>query len=313
LAWVLRLWEGTQLALALDATSLGDRFTVLVISVVYRGGAIPIAWTVLTANVEQAWRPEGLRMLRPRHRAVPPPLTVIVRAERGLYARWLFRRITRLGWPPFLRINNGGTFRPTGARQGVPLKTLVPQPGRQWSGTGVAFKSRPRRLTCTLLARWEPGYQDPGVILTDLLPTVSEVCGYGLRAWIEQGFKRTKRGGWQWPYTRMTHPDRAARLWLASAVATLWLVSVGGEAEETLPLSTLPDLATPLPPPPRSRRATHVRLVSVFRRGWNLSLAALLNHTPLPHGRLVPEPWPTRPPLNPPGIVPSLVELLQAA
>src|SRR5512144_3004563 len=37
LAWVLRRWEGTQLALALDATPLRDRFTVLVISVVYRG------------------------------------------------------------------------------------------------------------------------------------------------------------------------------------------------------------------------------------------------------------------------------------
>jgi len=84
LAWVLSLWEGTQLALALEATTLGDRFTVLVISVVYRGGAIPIAWTVLTANVEKAWRPEWLRRLRQLHRAVPPTLTVIVLADRGL-------------------------------------------------------------------------------------------------------------------------------------------------------------------------------------------------------------------------------------
>jgi hypothetical protein len=313
LAWVLRLWEGTQLALALDATSLGDRFTVLVISVVYRGCAIPIAWTVLTANVEKAWRPEWLRMLRQLYRAVPPTWTVIVLADRGLYARWLFLRITRLGWHPFLRINTGGTFRPTSARQGVPLKTLVSQPGRQWSGTGVAFKGRQRRLPCTLLARWEPGYQDPWFILTDLSPAVSDVCWYSLRAWIEQGFKRTKRGGWQWQHTRMTHPDRAARLWLAIAVATLWLVSVGGEAEETLPISTLPELATYLSPPPRSRRATHLRLVSVFRRGWNCILVALLNQTPLPHGRLVPEPWPTRPPLDPQKIVPPVVELLQAA
>ena len=84
LAWVLSRWEGTQLALALDATPLGDRFTVLVISVVYRGGAIPIAWTVLTANVEKAWRPEWLRRLRQLHRAVPPTLTVSVLADRGL-------------------------------------------------------------------------------------------------------------------------------------------------------------------------------------------------------------------------------------
>jgi hypothetical protein len=280
---------------------------------VYRGGAIPIAWTVLTATVEKAWRPEWLRMLRQLHRAVPPTLTVMVLADRGLYARWLFLRITRLGWHPFLRINNGGTVRPTGERQGVPLKTLVPQPGRQWSGTGVACKGRQRWLCCTLLARWEPGYKDPWLILTDLSPAVSDVCWYGLRAWIEQGFKRTKRGGWQWQHTRMTDPKRAARLWLAIAVATMWLVSVGGEADDTLSAATLPDLATFLPPPPRSRRATHRRWVSVFRRGWNLSLAALLNQTPLPRGRWVPEPWPTRPPRDQQGTIPLVVEPLQAA
>ena len=192
-------------------------------------------------------------MLRQVYRAVPPTWTVIVLADLGLYARWLFRRITRLGWHPFLRINNGGTFRPTGERQGVPLKTLVPQPGSQWSGTGVAFKGRQRRLRCTLLARWEPGYQDPWLILTDLPPAVGEVCWYGLRAWIEQGFKRTKRGGWQWQQTPMTDP-RGRRAWLAIAVATLWLVSVGGEADAALPATTLPDLATVLPPPPRSIR-----------------------------------------------------------
>lgn len=299
LAWVLSLCEGTQLALVLDATTLGTRFTVLAVSVVFRGCAIPIAWTVLPAHVEKAWRPEWLRMLRQIHRAVPPTWTVIVLADRGLYARWLFLRITRLGWHPFLRINNGGTFRPSGYPQGVPLKTLVSQPGGQWSGTGVAFKGRQRRLVCTLLARWEPGYQDPWFILTALPPSVSDVGWYGLRPWIEQGFKRTKRGGWQWQHTRMIHPERAARLWLAIAVATLWLVSVGGEADDTPPMGPLPDLAAHLPPPPRSHRATHLRLVSVFRRGWNLILAALLNQTPLPQGRLVPGPWPTRPPLDP--------------
>src|SRR5260221_14056425 len=41
LAWVVNQWEGTQLALALDATTLGTRLTVLVLSVVYRGCAIP--------------------------------------------------------------------------------------------------------------------------------------------------------------------------------------------------------------------------------------------------------------------------------
>jgi Transposase DDE domain len=295
LAWVVSWWQGTQLALALDATTLGTRFVVLVISVVYRGCAIPVAWVVLPATEKHAWRREWLRMLRQLRPAIPKGWTVIVLADRGLYARWLFRRITRLGWHPFLRINTGGTFRPKGQVRGVSLKTLVPEPGTTWQGTGIAFKGRHRQLHCTLLACWEAGYKDPWLILTDLPPEASAACWYGLRAWIEQGFKITKRAGWQWQRTHMTKPERAARLWRAVAVATLWLLSVGGEAEETIPASTVPDVTALSPTQPRMRRATRLRLVSIFRRGWNLILVALLDQAPLPMGRFVPEPWPAVP------------------
>lgn len=292
LAWVLRWWDSPQLALAVDATTLGQRVVVLVVSVLYRGCAIPVAWTVIPATEKHAWRGEWLRMLRQVRTAVPRRFFVLVLADRGLYARWLFRRIVRLGWHPWLRINTGGTFRPTASARSRPLRELVPQPGTQGVGVGTAFQGPRRRLNCTLLACWEDGYTDPWLLLTDLAPPAGEACWYGLRAWIEQGFKITKRGGWQWQRTRMTNPQRAARLWLAVAVATLWVLSIGGEAEETIPVSTLLPLAPAAGPPSRPRRATQLRLVSIFRQGWIIILVALLNQHRLPLGRFVPEPWP---------------------
>ena len=91
----------------------------------------------------------------------------------------------------------------------------------------------------------------------------------------------------------MTNPERAARLWLAVAVATLWLLSVGGEADETVPAATLLALPANGLGPCRQRRATRLRLVSAFRQGWLAILVALLNHWRLPTGRFVPEPWPS--------------------
>jgi hypothetical protein len=96
----------------------------------------------------------------------------------------------------------------------------------------------------------------------------------------------------------MSHPERAARLWLAVAVATLWLLSVGEAADETIPASTLLDVTALCPHRPRTRRATRLRLVSVFRQGWVVLLVALLRHDPLPQGRFVPEPWPAVPALE---------------
>ena len=295
LGWVVAQWEGPQLALALDATTLGPRLTVLALSVVSRGCAIPVAWTLLPATAKHAWRRAWWRLLRQIRRAVPGSWTVSVLADRGVDARWLCRRLTRLGWHPFLRINTGGTLRPTGQGRGVPLKTLVPAPGTTWQGTGIACQGPHRQLHCPLLACWEAGDKDPWLLLTALPPEASTACWYGLRAWSEQGFKITTRAGWQWQRTHLTRPDRAARLWRAVAVATLWRLRGGGEAEETIPARTVLAVTALVPTPPRMRRATRLRLVSVFRRGWNLILVALLDQAPLPLGRFVPEPWPAVP------------------
>jgi hypothetical protein len=305
LAWVVSWWQGTQRALALDATALGTRFVVWAVRVVYRGGAIPVAWVVLPANTQPAWRREWLRLVRQLRPAIPRGWTVLVLAARGLYAPWLFRRITRLGGPPLLRINTGGSFRPHGATCWRPLTTFAPRPGTSWRGAGIAFTRK--QVPCTLRARWEDGYKDPWLLLTDLPPEASEASWYGLRAWIEQGFKITKRAGWQWHRTRMSDPARAARRWLAVAVATLGLLSVGGEADEIIPASTLLDVTGLCPERPRTRRATRLRLVSVFRQGWVVLLVALLRQEPLPEGRFVPEPWPSVPPLAEEACEPAMV------
>src|SRR5262249_52108212 len=55
-------------------------------------------WTILPATEKHAWRGEWLRMLRMVRTVVPRYFFVIVLADRGLYARWLFQRLVRLGW-----------------------------------------------------------------------------------------------------------------------------------------------------------------------------------------------------------------------
>jgi DDE family transposase len=233
LSWILKDWSGPALALALDATTLGDRFTVLSVSVVYRGNAIPVAWKVLPGNIKHPWKGEWLALLDHLRQVVEPHRTVLVMTDRGLYARWFFQAIVSMGWHPMMRIQKTSTFHPAGQRRAVAVSRLVTKAGQSWKGLGVAFAKTPqRRLCCTLLGRWEPGYEEPWFLITDLTPETAESCWYGLRNWIEQGFKLIKSGGWQWQKTRMTDPQRVERLWLAIAVATMWVLRVGGQCEE---------------------------------------------------------------------------------
>ncbi len=294
LGWILSWWRGEshRLALVLDATTLSDRLVVLAISVVYRGCAIPVAWEVVEGQRRGSWRPFWEQLLDRVAAAIPPDWFVLVLADRGLYAPWLFQRLQRRGWHPFRRINAQGLFRPQGEAY-RPLGSLGSQPGTAWAGVGICFKGQP--LACTLLAVCGEASQQPWFIVTDLPVAQADAAWYGLRPWIESGFKDLKRGGWQWHQTRITNPRRTERFWLVLAVATLWVVSVGGEADATQPVHDLDALPEP---PSAHRRATHrsrPRLLGCFRQGLLIILAALLRGRPLPLGHFCPHPWPSSP------------------
>ncbi len=56
LRWVVAWWDPAcpQIALAMDASTLSQRFTILSISVVVRGCAIPVAWKGTKLNFRRA-------------------------------------------------------------------------------------------------------------------------------------------------------------------------------------------------------------------------------------------------------------------
>src|SRR5262249_9171095 len=78
-------------------------------------------------------------------------------------------------------------------------------------------KTSAHPLECLLLACWEAGHDEPWLLLTDLAACAANPCWYAYRAWIEQGFKVAKSGGWQWQATRMTDPGRVERPWRGPA------------------------------------------------------------------------------------------------
>ena len=244
LKWILSLWstDNKCLPLALDASTLGTRFTILMVSVVYRGCGIPVAWKIVEATAKGSWQPYWLKLLQDLDDVVPQDWLVVVSGERGLYAKWLYDGIVALGWHPFLRINPQGQFRPNGKSEFQSLNSVVTEIGQSWSGQVTCFKTNP--LNCTLLARWDDGYKDPWLILTDLKPHQANACWYSMRSWIECLFQDGLRGGWKWHQTKMTDPSRAERHWLAIALATLWLISIGGEADANLSTCDLTSSST---------------------------------------------------------------------
>ena len=100
LRWVLAWWCSGRLALAVDPTLKGDDTTAIVISVVYRGCAIPVAWRILRANQRGAWMDPIVELLQALAPAVPREMTVVVLCDRGLASPKLWQQILAQSLPP---------------------------------------------------------------------------------------------------------------------------------------------------------------------------------------------------------------------
>jgi hypothetical protein len=288
LRWVLAWWRGTGLALAIDVTYQRDRLVVLAVCVLYRGTAIPVAWTILRSNQKGAWMPHFVRMLDLLAPAVPASMQVLVLLDRGLRSPELWRSISRRGWHPLLRLELTDTFRPATWHQRHAVRSFVEQRGSAWVGVGKAFARQP--LPSTLVVVWFEAYDAPLAVLTDLAPADVGICWYGLRMWVELGFRLLKRMGWHWERTQRCDPARVERHWLVLAVATLWTVAYGTRIEDAAAQGRDP---THLLHPPATAPAPRQRRIALAALGWN----RLRDH--LVTGRLwhvlwlLPESWPS--------------------
>lgn len=299
LAWITRDWTDRRLPLALDASNLGARFTVLAASVVVRGTAVPVAWRVVAANQPgESWNDIWIALVARVRAALGPDWSVYVFTDRGLESPRLFRALATPGCHPVMRVKAGGHFRPAGWADFHPVGDFARHDGDRFAAAGVAYKGA--GLPCTLVACRVAGCDDPWVLLTDLPPAAVDPRWYGFRGWIEELFRSAKRGRWGWQRTRMTDPARAERCWAVIAVASVWVVAVGCEEADAAEAAPRPESkSAPESKPSRPREANsprRVRRVRVVLLGLTAITVGLLGGV-LRVGRLTPEPWPTVQPI----------------
>ena len=177
LGWVTAWWQSDQLLLAIDPTHQGNELSALVISVVYRGCAIPVAWHVHRGGPTEGWLDPLVELIEMLAASVPATMHVSVLCDRGLRNRNLWNTICAQGWHPYIRQPNNVTFQADGGKR-LPALNFLPQLGTAWIGHRTAFGPNGKQLRSTMVAIWDVDQKEPWVILTDRSPDAVEPSCY---------------------------------------------------------------------------------------------------------------------------------------
>jgi hypothetical protein len=125
LRWITTDWSRPTVLLAMDTTTIRNRWIILTIRVLYKKRAIPVAWRVLPWH-KQKWNPIWKQLLRALAPAFPSGVQVLVLANRGLYAPELFAYIRQVGAHPLMQMGGDGKVLIDGSSEWQALRNLSP-------------------------------------------------------------------------------------------------------------------------------------------------------------------------------------------
>lgn len=218
------------LVLVMDGSEVGRGCLALLVSVLYRGRALPLAWLVIRGVKGHFPAARHLQLLEAVQTRLPAGADVVFLGDGEFDSVELQTALQGFPWAYVCRTSvntllteDGGMFS---------CQELLLGPGDLLSLPDVTF-TRQDFGPVHVLAWWRPGYQTPLFLVTNL-EVPEEACHwYQKRFQIETFFSDQKSRGFHLHKSHLARPERVARLMLAACLAYIWVVYLGAHVKKT--------------------------------------------------------------------------------
>lgn len=241
--------------LVADTTDVGQDHRALVLSLAYHKRSLPLIWHVEPGRKGHISEDTQVELLTRLATHFQPQAPVIFLGDSEFDGVKVLRCLKRHDWYYICRTSPHLYVYPDEETAGFPLGKLVPTPGtaeRQLAE--VKFTTTHRYGPVSCYACWEEPHEHPLILIYHLPPGWSPRTTYKRRFWTEPLFSDCKEGGFRLSTSRLRHAERLGRLFLAVAVAYIWMVCLGVRAIRK-------GIAKAVD---RSNRRT----LSIFKTGW---------------------------------------------
>ncbi len=266
------------LVLVMDGSVVGRGCVALMLSVVYHGRALPLAWVVVQGakgHFPQATHCALLEQIAP---LIPVATAVTLLGDGEFDGTELQAALRQRHWTYVCRTAPNIVMTVYGQDRHV--GDLAPTRG-ELLAVRPAWMTAEQYGPVSILAIWEAAYEAPLYLVTNMLDLDAALALYRKRAHIETFFSDQKSRGFHLHRSHLSDPTRLTRLLIAACLAYLWLVYLGVCALRDGWLKRL---------------HRHDRCdLSLFRLGLRLLARCLKDADPLPAGFLVPAELPQEP------------------
>jgi len=214
------------LVLIMDGSEVGRGCVALMLSVQYRGRALPIGWLVSAGEKGHFSQEKHIQLLSAVKALLPTGADVIFLGDGEFDGVQLQEKLDEFGWKYACRTSSN-TILYDGEE--FSFQDRILRPGMCLSIQEVAF-TRQRYGPVLAVAWWRKNYQEP-IYLVSNLDLVEEVCHwYQRRFKIETFFSDQKSRGFNLHKSHLSNPTRLAKLMLAACLAYLWIIYLGVQA-----------------------------------------------------------------------------------
>jgi len=212
------------LLLAIDGSEVGRKCLALMVSVIYKKRALPIAWIVVTGNKGHFPEETHVQLLERVHEIVPAVADVIFVGDGEFDGITLQATLDVYGWEYVCRTAKNAQL---GAEDDTfSFHEVGVQPGECIGLPNVTFTLQAYGPVLAI-AWWEAEYKEPIYLVTNM-ELVGEACyWYAKRYRIETFFSDQKSRGFNLHKSHISDPARLARLMIAACLAYIWIIYLG--------------------------------------------------------------------------------------